>query len=500
MIIKRPSLKGLRLQTSTSTLIGGFAILVSIALASIFLYVSNHAYIAAVQRSQQIEVASGRLLVLVQDAETGQRGFLLTHNFNYLRPYTRGAAEAPANAATLEKLLIGNKPQLALATHLKMLVNAKLAELARTIAKADQNDFEGALAIVNDNSGNTYMADIRQDVEAIGKNEAAFREREARAANLTNTMSALLAVAGVFVVICLALYAIWESRESTKRLLAARRVLEETNLNLERIVDDRVGDLKVANEEVQRFAYIVSHDLRAPLVNVLGFTSELDAIGADLVNLLHNIQRKAPELVPPDQLAAVENDLPEALQFIRSSTGKMDRLINAILKLSREGQRRLVPEMIDVAQLVRAQANSLSQQLGARNAVISIDGALPNVESDRLATEQIFGNLIENAVKYLTNDRPGNIVVSGVLEGLFYRYTIADNGRGISSKDFERIFDLFRRSGEQNTPGEGIGLAYVRNLVRRLGGNISVVSELGTGSSFVVTLPVNFVVVTAINT
>ena len=89
----------------------------------------------------------------------------------------------------------------------------------------------------------------------------------------------------------------------------------------------------------------------------------------------------------------------------------------------------------------------------------------------------------------MTTERAGRIVVSGRTDGAMNRYRITDNGRGIAAKDLERIFELFRRSGEQDKPGEGIGLAYVRNLARRLGGNVTVKSELGSGSTFTVTLP-----------
>ena len=277
--------------------------------------------------------------------------------------------------------------------------------------------------------------------------------------------------------------------DRTATLVEAQRALRANNQNLEALVEARVGDLRSANEEIQRFAYIVSHDLRAPLVNVLGFTSELEALRADLAVFLDDVASSAPSLVTADRRTAIEVDLPEALGFIRSSTQKMDRLISAILKLSRDGQRKLTAEPIDVEALVTAQGQSLAQQLAGRDAHLTIEGDLPRIETDRLAAEQIFGNLIENAVKYLSPDRPGRITVRGRPEGAMLRYEIADNGRGIDAKDFGRIFDLFRRSGEQNTPGEGIGLAYVRNLTRRLGGQVTVMSEYGVGSTFTLTLP-----------
>ncbi len=277
--------------------------------------------------------------------------------------------------------------------------------------------------------------------------------------------------------------------ERTANLIHAQKQLRDTNQNLEGLVEARVADLRLANEEIQRFAYIVSHDLRAPLVNVMGFTSELDTLRDDLAAFLFEVEKEAPRLVTKDIRAAVETDLPEALSFIRSSTGRMDRLIAAILKLSREGRRKLTPEPIDVASLVEAQGKSLSHQLSLRQAELLVEGNLPPLISDRLAVEQIFGNLIENAVKYLSADRLGRVTVSGRTEGSVLRFEVSDNGRGIAFRDLERIFELFRRSGEQDTPGEGIGLAYVRNLARRLGGDVTVYSELGKGSMFTILLP-----------
>ncbi|WP_445503541.1 PAS domain-containing protein [Microvirga sp. G4-2] len=263
---------------------------------------------------------------------------------------------------------------------------------------------------------------------------------------------------------------------------------EKESLRLASMLAERVSELDAANDEIQRFAYIVSHDLRAPLVNVMGFTSELENAQEEIEKFYMRVSETLPDLVTPEARAAIETDLTEAIGFIRSSTVKMDKLINAILKLSREGRRVLAPEPISMNQLLEAQRHSLAHQLHERGADLVIE-TVPDLISDRLAVEQVFGNLIENAVKYLEPDRPGRIVVRGRDLGLSVRYEVEDNGRGIDEKDFERIFDLFRRSGTQDQQGEGIGLAHVRALVRRLGGTISVASRLSEGSTFTVTLP-----------
>ena len=244
----------------------------------------------------------------------------------------------------------------------------------------------------------------------------------------------------------------------------------------------RTADLTAANEEIQRFAYIVSHDLRAPLVNIMGFTSELEQAAGTLGQ--HAMLADAPAAVRE----AVQADIPEALRFIKSSTSKMDRLINAILKLSREGRRVLAPEHLDMAGLLATMTESMRHQMTQKEAAIEI-GALPDIVADRFAVDQIFSNVIENALKYLKPGRPGVISVRGQSEGAMARYDIADNGRGIAERDYERVFELFRRAGDQSVPGEGIGLAHVRALVRRLGGQIECRSTLDVGTTFTIRLP-----------
>jgi PAS domain S-box-containing protein len=241
---------------------------------------------------------------------------------------------------------------------------------------------------------------------------------------------------------------------------------------------DAEAELKESNEEIQRYAYIVSHDLRAPLVNIMGFTSELEAIRGDIRSAIPDAERAE----------AIDRDVAESLSFIKAAINKMDGLINAILKLSREGRRTFRPEALDMTPLVETLADALRHQTDSQGATVTV-ADLPPIVADRLAIEQIFGNLIDNGLKYLAPQRPGRIMVSGERLGSRVRYTVSDNGRGIAEKDHKRIFELFRRSGVQDRPGEGIGLAHVRTLVRSLGGRIDVASTLGEGTVFTVTLP-----------
>jgi len=277
--------------------------------------------------------------------------------------------------------------------------------------------------------------------------------------------------------------------------------LRDNNLNLEATIDERTADLREANDEIQRFAYIVSHDLRSPLVNIMGFTSELEQLHADIFKRIATFARASaspapvvaaetePVLEAEDKQLA--QDFSEALEFIKSAIAKMDRLISAILNLTREGRREFEPVRIDTRELIEGIVTTVAHQAAEAHAQIRVE-PLPHIVSDRLALEQIFSNLIDNALKYLEPGVPGDISIRGRTKLGFAIFEVADNGRGIDPKDHRRIFDLFRRAGAQDKPGQGIGLAHVRALVRRLGGTMSVSSELHSGSTFTITLPIKW--------
>ncbi len=166
----------------------------------------------------------------------------------------------------------------------------------------------------------------------------------------------------------------------------------------------------------------------------------------------------------------------------------MDRLITAVLKLSREGRRQFNPEQVDMASLIQGIIDTVAHRAAELEATLRV-GELPPVETDPLAAQQIFVNLIDNALKYGRDDEKLQIDIRGRLTPTHAIYEVQDNGRGIDPSDFQRVFELFRRAGKQDRPGEGIGLAHVRALVRRLGGTMGLTSEPGNGSTFTVTLP-----------
>jgi len=181
--------------------------------------------------------------------------------------------------------------------------------------------------------------------------------------------------------------------------------------------------------------------------------------------------------------------MPEAIGFIQSSVEKMDKLTGAILDLSRIGRREFHLREIDTALLVKRCLNALAYETGSRKIEI-VCGDLPPIVSDSVALEQVFGNVLDNAVKYLDPARPGKIEINAITLSNETIFSIRDNGRGISHQDERKVFDIFRRAGNTgNIRGAGIGMAYVKATLRKLGGRIWFQSQPDIGTVFYVSLP-----------
>lgn len=483
----------------------GLAALLGIVAASLVLVERTREEFAEVLSTRQIRSDAADLLTLVQDMETGKRGYLLTGEPRYLEPYLEAKGRVGPQLDSLRADL-ADYPDLApVFGRIETALGARLAEMDEVLQLYEAGRVEEAVGIIRTGRGNELLqqlrgalrqlreaAEARLDLSVADQEESA---RQLRWATFLGAAVVVLVVAG----------AVWLIVIYTRDLSRARRDVERLAAELEERVRDRTAELARANEEIQRFAYIVTHDLRAPLVNVMGFTSELEASLVSLQDYLAKLDaaagaeaagggdgagRAAEDPALEEAREAIERDLPEAIGFIRSSTRKMDGLINAILKISRDGRRPLKPEPIRLEELLETQAGSIRHRVGESEGSVELDVRVPALVSDRLSLEQIFGNLLDNAVKYRHPERPIELRIAARELGFGQVVVeVEDNGRGVAPQDHERVFELFRRSGNPEQPGEGIGLAHVRTLVRSLGGDITLSSEFGSGSSFRVQLP-----------
>ena len=451
----------------------------------------------------EVENQISTLQLRIRTTESAARGYLLTEDQRFLDEYLEASTKVHSDIDALIRLAGDNPAQIDNSSQMRAPVQARLDEFERAINFAKQHNTAGGIAMLRASDSGKATQRISDIASRMRTEEERLFALRTQTADHTERLASIVTVAGSGLVILLAGISVFLVRRSTRARDEAEALLRDSNLNLEATVDERTADLREANNEIQRFAYIVSHDLRSPLVNIMGFTSELEELRTDIFRRLAALHLAAtPKAASSESEGNAEGaleaqdkqllqDFSEALEFIKSSIAKMDRLISAILNLTREGRREFEPVRIDTRELIEAIVTTVAHQAAEADAEIHIE-PLPEITSDRLAIEQIFSNLVDNALKYLKPGVPGEISVRGRTKLGYAIFDIADNGRGIDPKDHQRIFDLFRRAGLQDKPGQGIGLAHVRALVRRLGGTMSVASELDRGSTFTVTLPINW--------
>lgn len=249
-------------------------------------------------------------------------------------------------------------------------------------------------------------------------------------------------------------------------------------------------DLEQKNQEIEMFVYSVSHDLRSPLVNLQGFSRELALTRDDLRKLLQN------ELSPADRqrvMAIADRDMAESIHFIQTAVTRLSSIIDALLRLSRAGRVEYHPKMVEMKPVVNRIVEAMSGTIAKRAADVVV-GDLPPVWADPTATEQIFANLIGNAVNYLDPTRPGKVEIGTVareVEGVEKPqvYFVKDNGLGIAESYLPKVFAIFQRLHGDVATGEGVGLALVKRVVERHGGKVWVESQKGVGSTFFVAFP-----------
>ncbi len=258
--------------------------------------------------------------------------------------------------------------------------------------------------------------------------------------------------------------------------------VEERTRELEATVEE----LRRKNVEVEAFVHIVSHDLRAPLVNVQGFVRELEDSGKRLKGLIQtcpNWEQCCAGVRP-----ILDEEIGDALHYISASTTKFERLINALLSLSRQGRQVYQMARLNVWELVTNSLATFQQAISEAGAEVEIM-ALPAVTADATALGQVFSNLIGNALKYRSPKRKLQIEIGGQVEGDLVHYWVRDNGLGIPEFGKTKLFQVFQRFHRERADGEGMGLAIVHRIVDRHGGKIWAESREDAGTTFHFSLP-----------
>ena len=412
------------------------------------------------QRTLDFRMARTYLL----DAETSQRGFLLTGSEEYLVPWERTRREFNPHMQKLGQIVPENPAQGGRVAELQSVAAAKMEELEATIQLRRKQGMQATLPAVDFAAGLALMDRARAIVdEALAEEfglQQVMQQRQMRGVWVTTFLiiaSALLCLAAGANAFLLFRKAIKATRLQRRALVQRRRAMNA----------DREKNLFMAN---------MSHEIRTPMNAIIGFS----------------------------QLLRDEVESPRASHYVNAIATAGDNLlslINDVLDLSKieAGRVELKPEVIDLREVVQNLQLMLSQRASAKGLQLltEVDETLPSwLVLDPLRLRQMLLNLMGNAIKF-TNVGHVSLKVrpetqSGVTDSLTLVMEVSDTGRGIAPADLELIFKPFRQGSQQSTEvveGTGLGLSITRRLVHLMGGKVTAVSEVGTGSTFTLTLP-----------
>jgi len=277
---------------------------------------------------------------------------------------------------------------------------------------------------------------------------------------------------------------IYDSEGHIKQLLSVSRDITERKKS-EQEKDRLTKELKRKNKELKQILYATSHDLRTPLVNIKGFNKELEESIKSLNNILKG--KDIPEEVQEKLEYIIRKDIPESMHFISSSASKMDQLLTGLLSLSRLGQKKLNIKKLNIEQILEEVTSNFEYEIKNKDVELEIN-ELPDCAGDESQINQVFTNLISNALKYLAPERKGKITISGRKKGQWSQYSVEDNGVGIPEDQQNKIFNLFHQS-DPNKDGIGLGLNIIKQIIDRHNGKINMQSKPGRGTKFTLIIP-----------
>ncbi|MCW3103552.1 MAG: histidine kinase [Bacteroidetes bacterium] len=427
------------------------------------------------------------------EMQSGFRGFLLTGQDVFLEPYYEGLRSVPVLVKDQSKLLSeGQRKKLMLidSLHLEwieyanLLISSKLdtfPEASTKYQKLFNTKFRAEVGKkLNDRIHNLFLEMDNSEYQIRQERRAALQE------TLRNTKTITLTLTMASIVLAL-LSSFYFVRLITKRISKMVKLAEAVSKGEFRTIEDDKHDelnklaislnrmsqtlkknfteLTKKNSELDQFAYVVSHDLKAPLRGI--------------ANIISWIEEDHEKDTTPE--------IRKNLALIKGRTSRLENMINGLLEYARVGKVRKGLEKVNVSLLLQEVIDLLVPQ----NFNVIIEGDMPELVTERLHIQQVFSNLISNAVKYNDKAKP-TIVIGAKEEQSHYRFSVADNGKGIEKQYFEKIFVIFQTLQERDAfESTGVGLAIVKKIIEDHKGSITVESVPGEGTEFRFTWPKN---------
>ena len=396
-----------------------------------------------------------KLLSEITDAETGQRGYLLSGRENYLEPFQTSLLETPRTMAELRRLRRSEGRPAELDDRLEQQIKLKFDELNGTIKLRRTDGLPAAQKMVETDAGKREMDEIRLICADLSKEETELINGSDAAMNKgTRSALTILFVGTALTFVLVGGAGLITAHATRKRAESEARLVES------------VRQLALSNRDLEQFAYVASHDLQEPLRMVSNYC----------------------QLLGRRYKGRLDSDADDFINYAVDGAQRMQRLIDDLLAYSRVGSGRGKPVRIPVQSSFEEAVRNLETSIKESGAVITHD-VLPELEADPNQLTQLFQNLMGNAIKFRSRSGP-KIHVSAENKDGEWRLGVQDDGIGIAPEYRERIFVIFQRlNSKQEYPGTGIGLAICKKIMDTHGGKIWVEAKAGPGTTFLFTFP-----------
>ena len=434
-----------------------------------------------VSHSWQVVHQVERVLGSAINAETGERGYLISGQRSYLEPFTTAQQELPAELAHLQSLITDNPSQRERVQDLRATVTQRMLVLQRAVEMRRQGGPDMSAALLIGGPGKVEMDHIRAVCDAMEAEEDRLLAIRTVTTNNSTQRAQVAVIFASALDFLLILFAFWQfTRERGLRLAAENaservalaqqeteaRAAEVRSLNatLEDRVRVRTAELERINRELEAFSYSVSHDLRAPLRTIDGFSLALQE----------------------DYAKTIDDSGRDYINRVRGGVQRMGQLIDALLQLSRITRTEIIRENFSMSGLAESVASDLREQNHGRELSFDVEPGL-NAYADARLTRVALENLMGNAAKF-TSKVPRAEVRFGwdPVQNAWY---VRDNGAGFNMIYAEKLFGAFNRlHGDKDFRGSGIGLATVARVVHGHHGRIWANSAVNQGATFWFTL------------
>ncbi|MBF9222278.1 sensor histidine kinase [Hymenobacter ruricola] len=455
-----------------------------------------------VEHTYQVLQEAETITAVLKDAQAGTRGYLLTGDTAYLRPYSMATGQLPAALDRMHALTVDNPAQRARLDSLQQLVEQEF-RILRPLTEIKKAMSQSAMQTLLDTDRQT-LRQVRMLYARIKNNEMALLAQRSKLQDIFERATPIVvlvsAVLAVLIVVWLVLKIVREladnrrlqdelatiNAEVSRRIAQIRELAEQVvqgdytvkitdseqdnlgglavSLNrMTQTLDESFGALEKRNQELDQFAYVASHDLKAPLRGVTTIVKWIE-----------------------DELAAeLSPQLRTYLDQMKGRLSRLEDLINGLLAYARVGRTAQEPAPVDVQQLL----TEVAELVVPPDFTLRLGPDLPTLVTDRLGLQQVFTNLLSNAVKY-HHRGAGRLEVSSRDIGRCYEFRVQDDGPGIAPEYHQKIFLLFQTLRDRHTAeSTGIGLSIVQKIIDEHKGSIRVESAPGQGAGFIFTWP-----------